>query len=58
MQGKDYRPLTERELRVYMALLHDAIDATKHAAAYLRAIEIVAGMEETGLPVDERMRVA
>lgn len=46
------RPLTAREMRVKNALLTDFMYAANELAATVRAIEIIAGMESTGLPVD------
>ena len=53
-----YRPLTERELRVYNVLLRETIDAAKELTAYMRAIEIIAGMDATGMPTDEHFTMA
>lgn len=40
-------------MRVHLWLLKDFMIEVELMAAHLRAIEIIAGMEATGMPVDE-----
>lgn len=55
MAQDEYRPLTAREMRVYLCLLRETVD---ELAAYARAVEIIAGMEATGMPVDKHFTMA
>ena len=55
---KEYSPLTEREMRVYLCLLRETMDAAQLLAAQLRAIEIIAGMEATGMQPDPHFTMA
>jgi len=48
----EVRPLTAREMKVYLWLLRETMEQAEILAAQLRAIQVIAGMDETGLPVD------
>lgn len=50
--AQEYRPLTQREMRVYLCLLTETMDAAALLAAQLRAIQIIDGMEATEMPID------
>lgn len=39
-------------MRVYLCLLRDTMEAAAKLGATLRAMEIIAGMEATGMPID------
>jgi len=48
------RPLTRREMSVYLTLLHEGIDTIQNAArilnAHIRAVEIIAANPDTREP--------
>lgn len=52
---KEVRPLTRREIEIYLWMLHEGMSAIEITAAQFRAIEVIAGMEETGVPVDSQL---
>jgi hypothetical protein len=43
-------------MRVHLWLLKETMDAAEILAAHLRAIEIIAGMNATGIPIDEQLK--
>jgi len=44
----EVRPLTQREMRIYLHLVHETMDAADLLAAQLRAIEIIANNPPIG----------
>lgn len=51
----EIRPLTRREMEVALWLLREGMSAIEIMAAKLRAMEIIEGMEATGIPVDSQL---
>lgn len=54
MRNFDVDPLTQREMRVYLWMLKETMQAAQLFAAKVRAAEIIAGMDATGMTAQER----
>lgn len=51
----EVRPLNKREMQVALWMLHEGMNEMEIMAAQLRAIEVIEGMDATGMPVDSQL---